>query len=1237
MGRIARDLKQGEQHEDGDRVKMPMSKPRRKDSASEEWRLRALRRVVALFAALVVSLTLTAAASADVSFTKAYGWGVLDGANQFETCTSTCQAGLAGAGAGQFTYPADVATDSSGDVYVTDWENDRIEEFSAAGAFIKTIGTYGGGAGQFAGPEGVATDSSGDVYVADSGNYRIDEFSAAGAFVKAYGWGVGDPMNQPEICGSSQCDQFETCTSSCQTGIEGSGAGQFSNWSDGIAIDRSGDVYVADTGNDRIEEFSAAGAFIRAFGTAGSGAGQFAEGPYGGVGPYGVATDPSGDIYAADPYNARIDEFSAAGTFIKAYGWGVSDGVNEFETCARTCQAGTEGIGAGQLNYPFDVATDSSGDVYVADQGNERIDEFSAAGAFIKAYGWGVLDGKSQLETCTSTCQDGSSGGGAGQFFGADGVAIDPSGDVYVAAGNNSRIDEFSGAGPTPTLTSLSPQAGPIAGGTPVVVTGSGFGNRGDADTVTFVPEGGGAPISAVNPVVVSETEIDLTTPDVSAFYSGGVFHTNVQVTTDEASTSTIGLSGQFNFPATVVEMGDSIAAGEGTLDGFFYSPTNGATGLWSGGVANAPGFGPYPECHDSGYAYGQLLSAALRTNFVTLACTGASYAEGIVGPEVFKSHLSANVTVPAQFPSSTYEKAQPDAVVMTYGADDVQFSSIAKLCIASALASSPRTESIVAEAALGALLTGNPGLAALLETALAADAGPEQCTQSNPGSTVDTDFTEYLPKLKESYAQIVSKIETQGRKASPPRVPKIIITNYMDPFPPNGVGCADTWPLDNAQLSYFNTLFTALNSTIRSAVIRLNNPNVSFVDISKALGGHTWCTSEPWDYGLSVNLQSGVLNLVSDAPFHPTPAGQAAMARLVQPVVAVALGLNGTGATVTSADGSGSADGITVEPGESISAEASGFAPDEIVEETLHSSPLALGSVMTNGDGDISTAVTVPLGTPAGQHELLFTGQTSGVTATLLVLIPAPPAGPVFTTDSPPQTVPSGGVYAGDFGASGVPAPTYALAPGAPAWLSIEPSFSGIVSGTPPSGTTSFTYSVIASNGVGPVATAGPFTVTVTAGSESLAGSGALAGSGLTRVLGAKEETKAPATGSTSLDGSAITVQRNHEALIKLTCTGAATCSGRLTLTVKRTTGKGKKRHTKTQTIGTATFSVAAGKSAIVKLTLNGTGRALLSAAHGHLSATLTIFEASPSPSNTQTHGVHLAQQKTKAKKGKK
>jgi NHL repeat len=453
--------------------KMRMSKRHRKESASEEWRLRSLRRIVALFAALVVSLMLTAAASANVSFTKAYGWGVLDGASQFETCTSTCQYGMAGAGAGQLNFygGAGVATDSSGDVYVVAGSNDRVDEFSAAGAFIKAYGwgvadgasqfetctsscqagISGGGAGQFDQPEGVATDSSGDVYVVDSGNERVDEFSAAGAFIEAYGWGVADGLYQ-----------FETCTSTCQSGRAGGGAGQFEE-PGGIATDSSGDVYVGDNYNERIDEFSAAGAFIKAFGSTGYGAGQLED-------PEGVATDSSGDVYVADSFNNRIDEFSAAGAFIEAYGWGVADGMGKFETCTSTCQQGGQGGGAGQLNSPTGVATDSSGDVYVTDGANERVDEFSAAGAFIEAYGWGVADGMGKFETCTSTCQSGIFGAGAGELSTPWGVAVDGSGDIYVADYDNERVDEFGAVGavsPAPPVSPVSPEA-PVGAAPPV-------------------------------------------------------------------------------------------------------------------------------------------------------------------------------------------------------------------------------------------------------------------------------------------------------------------------------------------------------------------------------------------------------------------------------------------------------------------------------------------------------------------------------------------------------------------------------------------------------------------------------------------------------------------------------------------------------------------------------------------------------------------------------------------------
>jgi hypothetical protein len=129
-------------------------------------------------------------------------------------------------------------------------------------------------------------------------------------------------------------------------------------------------------------------------------------------------------------------------------------------------------------------------------------------------------------------------------------------------------------------------------------------------------------------------------------------------------------------------------------------------------------------------------------------------------------------------------------------------------------------------------------------------------------------------------------------------------------------------------------------------------------------------------------------------------------------------------------------------------------------------------------------------------------------------------------------------------------------------------------------------------------------------------------------------------ATGSVSLASSSIPVQGSGAAAVKLTCTGTATCSGELTLTAKSTAKKGNKKSkkVKTGTIATASFSIPAGTTATVKLSLSGAGKALLKAAHGHLSATLTIVKSSPSPAQTSTDSIHLSQQKAgKAKKGKK
>ena len=180
-----------------------------------------------------------------------------------------------GYGIGQFEQPQGVAVDSSGNVYVADTGNDRIQKFSSDGNFINMWGTTGNGAGQFKYPQGVAVDSSGNVYVADPGNDRISEFDSYGDLIKDWGNVTGN----------------------------GAGHGATVYWKVGVAVDSSGNVYVADPGNDRIQKFSSDGTITK-WGTPGNGTGQL-------VRPQGVAVDSSGNVYVADSGNDRILEFDS--------------------------------------------------------------------------------------------------------------------------------------------------------------------------------------------------------------------------------------------------------------------------------------------------------------------------------------------------------------------------------------------------------------------------------------------------------------------------------------------------------------------------------------------------------------------------------------------------------------------------------------------------------------------------------------------------------------------------------------------------------------------------------------------------------------------------------------------------------------------------------------------------------------------------------------------------------------
>jgi DNA-binding beta-propeller fold protein YncE len=224
------------------------------------------------------------------AFIETFGWGVQDGKPQFETCTSECRAGIAGSGAGQFSWLAGIAVDSSGNVWVADNGNNRVDEFFENGVYERSVGSEGTGDDQFKGPLNI-TFSGGNMYVTDSGNNRVQELGSTGGFVAAIGWGVENGEGKAE-----------TCTTSCKAGIPGAGKGQFDS-PRGVATDpTTGNLWVAELGNGRAQEFKANGTYITKLGAEGTGAGQLSEAS-------GVAVSASG-IYVTDYSGNRVEEWT---------------------------------------------------------------------------------------------------------------------------------------------------------------------------------------------------------------------------------------------------------------------------------------------------------------------------------------------------------------------------------------------------------------------------------------------------------------------------------------------------------------------------------------------------------------------------------------------------------------------------------------------------------------------------------------------------------------------------------------------------------------------------------------------------------------------------------------------------------------------------------------------------------------------------------------------------------------
>ena len=262
-------------------------------------------------------------------------------------------------GAHQLAGPFGVAA-AGDDVWATDTGHNRVTEFDGAGHLLRTIGA-GLGLDQ---PEGIALGPAGDVWVADTGNDRIVELSPAGRRLASFGGqGSGNAqLDQPVALAVSANGGTVYVADQANNRIEeftaaGGYIGSISVPTPaGVALDGAGDIWVSSpsyAAGNQVYEFSPAGAQLLSFGGT-----QASYGALGNIG--GIAVGPDGKIYVAQSDYNLVSVFTTGGTFETEFGL-QSDTADADENLAA----------------PEGLAVTASGDVLVADTGNDRLVEFS--------------------------------------------------------------------------------------------------------------------------------------------------------------------------------------------------------------------------------------------------------------------------------------------------------------------------------------------------------------------------------------------------------------------------------------------------------------------------------------------------------------------------------------------------------------------------------------------------------------------------------------------------------------------------------------------------------------------------------------------------------------------------------------------------------------------------------------------------------------------------------------------
>jgi len=351
-----------------------------------------------------------------------------------------------------FKYPTGVALDGTGNVYVTDIGNNLIREIRSTGLVTTFAGVAGpvgstdsvGTPALFNSPSGVGVDGIGNTYVADSGNNTVRRISHAGVVTTLAG--------SPGVTGSTN----------------GTGTAARFNNPHGCSTDKNGNIYIADTGNNTIREITPAGIVTTLAGTPG------VAGSSNGTGsaalfkqPTALTVDGSGNIYVADSGNDTIRKITSTGLVTTLAGSAGTSGS-------------TNGMGTSALfNNPSGVAVDGNGNVYVGDTGNDTIREITPAGVVSALAGTAGVPGSA----------DGSSS--VALFNAPEGMAVDGNGNVFVVDSGNNTVRKITVNGLVTTGAGTAGIAGSADGDGPQVVFSSPSGLAMDDNGYLYVADTG--------------------------------------------------------------------------------------------------------------------------------------------------------------------------------------------------------------------------------------------------------------------------------------------------------------------------------------------------------------------------------------------------------------------------------------------------------------------------------------------------------------------------------------------------------------------------------------------------------------------------------------------------------------------------------------------------------------------------------------------------------------------------